>query len=284
MNFAFKVLFFDIRWVDALDILLVALLLYQLYRLLRGSVALKIFIGILIFYLVYEVVQAAEMELLSNILGQFIGVGVIAALIVFQPEIRKFLLFVGRNTILNDNIWALLNRKREGDQMHLIPIIDAVKTMAGNNTGALIVFAGNSDLSVFVNSGDVVDAQISKRVLLSIFFKNSPLHDGAVIVKDNRVLAARCVLPVSDNPNLAPELGLRHRSALGLAEQTDAVVLVVSEETGQMSLAYDGKFEHNLSTNEIRTFLNQRFGIQPQKPVNKEPAESVSTKTQTITR
>lgn len=268
--------------MDFLDILLVGLLLYQLYKLLKGSVALRIFIGIVLFYIFYELVLIAEMELLGNILGQFMGLGVLAAIILFQPEIRKFLLYLGRNTVVNEGVWKLLRNRNADNQLNILPILDAAKTMAGSNTGALLVFAGNNELRVVVESGDLIDAKISKRLLLAIFNKYSPLHDGAVVIKNNRVMAARCVLPVSDSADLGAEYGMRHRSALGLAEQTDAVVLIVSEETGQMSLALDGGLRSNLNASEIKSILNNKFGQLPAPPVKKEKDQAISPKAQTI--
>lgn len=240
-------------WLDVLDILLVWILLYQLYKLVRGSVAARIFAGIISIYLVYLIVRAAGMELLTSILDQFIGVGVIAALIVFQQEIRRFLLLIGKTTSFNESFFRnIFKRSGQEDHLNLIPIIEAAKSMAATNTGGLIVFAKGSELKFYAESGDELNAQISKRLLQSIFFKNSPLHDGAVIIASNRIKAARCILPVSEDRNLPANLGLRHRAALGMAEVTDAIILSVSEETGQLSLAYDGKLESNLTPQEVR--------------------------------
>lgn len=260
MQFLFNIGFLEIRWVDILDILLVGLLLFQLYQLLKGSVALKIFIGFLSFYLMYLIVSALEMELLSTILGQFMGVGVIAAIILFQQEIRKFLLLVGKTaSIDNDNVFKNLfwKKNNQNKRMDLSPIIEAVKFLGGTNTGALIVIAKSSELKLYADTGDYIDAEISKRILLSIFNKNSPLHDGAVIISKNRIKAARCILPVTENNELPAFLGLRHRAAIGISEINDSVVLVVSEETGEISIARNGKLYHNLSPLELRNKLNQ---------------------------
>ena len=227
---------------------------------MRGSVALKIFLGVLSLYLIYLVVRAAQMELLSIILGQFMGVGVLAAIILFQPEIRKFLLLIGRTTaIQRDNMFnsLLLWRKRvQHHSFNISPVIDACKTLGGSNTGALIVFSKNSELKFYLESGDMIDAIVSKRLLMAIFNKYSPLHDGAVIIFNNKIKAARCILPVSENENLPAQFGLRHRAALGMSEITDALVLIVSEETGQMSIARHGKISHNLSPAELRKAIN----------------------------
>ncbi|HSI91605.1 MAG TPA: diadenylate cyclase, partial [Adhaeribacter sp.] len=230
----FSIGFFDIGWIDILDVLLVTILLYQLYKLLTGSVALKIFIGFLSIYLLYLMVKAAGMELLTAILGQFMGVGVLAGIILFQQEIRKFLLMVGKTTAFNnDKLFRGFPWRKEdsADRLNLTPFIEAAKSLAGKNTGALIVFAKSSELQFYADSGDFLDAAVSKRLLLSIFNKTSPLHDGAVIVAGNRIKAARCILPVTESDDVPASLGLRHRAAIGLSEVTDSVILVVSEET-----------------------------------------------------
>jgi len=252
--------FLRITWVDVIDILLVSFLLFQVYKLMRGSIAIKIFLGFLSIYLIYLVVDALEMKLLSTILGQFMGVGVIAALILFQQEIRKFLLLVGKTTPFNnDSIFRSLPWKKnfESDKLNINPVIEAAKTLGSSNTGALIVFSKSSELKFYAESGDLIDAIVSKRLLIAIFNKHSPLHDGAVIIAKNRVKAARCVLPVSESESLPASYGLRHRAALGLTEVTDAIVLVVSEETGQISIARNGVINSNLSIQEIRTKLTQ---------------------------
>lgn len=243
------------RVIDFVDILLVSFLLFQLYRLLKGGVALKIFFGFLFLYLTYLIVSALQMELLSNILGQFMGVGVLAVLILFQQEIRRFLLFLGRTTSFNSGIFKNF---KWGDKniinIDVTPYVEAAKTMGKTNTGALIVFQRNDDLSYYVESGDYIGAEISKRLIQNIFFKNSPLHDGAVIINNNKILAARCILPVTEK-DIDAKFGLRHRAAIGITEITDCVVLLVSEETGQISTAFNGKIKHNLSGSELREEL-----------------------------
>ncbi len=242
-----------------IDIALVAALLYQVYKLLKGSVAIKIFIGFLSLYLLYLLVRALRMELLSAILGQFMGVGVIAALIIFAPEIRKFLLIVGRTSIFSDdNVlkdFLFFWRKKENSAFNISPIIDASKVLAGSNIGALMVISSNTELKFYAESGDILDAELSKRLLISIFNKYSPLHDGAVIIHKGRIKAARCILPVTER-EVPAQFGLRHRAAIGMSEATDSLVLVVSEETGQMSMMKNGKVLHNLSFQEIREIIN----------------------------
>ncbi len=261
MIYAFKIGFLDISWVDVFDILFVSILLYQLYKLMRGSVAVRIFLGFLSLYLIFLVVKAAEMELLSAILGQFMGVGVLAVIILFQQEIRKFLLLIGKSTSFDkENIlenFRLWKRGEQHREFNVSPVVDAAKSLSSSNTGALVVFSKSSQLKFYAESGDPIDARVSKRLLLSIFNKYSPLHDGAVIIYKGRIEAARCILPVSENDNLPAQYGLRHRAALGMSETTDSLVLVVSEETGEISLVRSGKFFHNLSSPDLRKKITE---------------------------
>jgi len=259
LSLLFKIGFLDISIVNMIDIALVAALLYQVYKLLKGSVAIKIFLGFLSLYLIYLLVRAIRMELLSAILGQFMGVGVIAAIIIFAPEIRKFLLIVGRSSIFSDGnllkeilfFW----RKKENSNFNISPIIDAAKNLAGSNTGALMVISTSTELKFYAESGDILDAELSKRLLISIFNKYSPLHDGAVIIYNGRIKAARCILPVTER-EVPAQFGLRHRAGIGMSEATDALILVVSEETGQISMMKNGKVLHNLSFQEVREIIN----------------------------
>lgn len=258
--FAISIGFLNVTWVDFIDISLVSILLYQVYKLMKGSVAVKIFIGFLSLYLIYLVVRAAQMELLSNILGQFMGVGVLAMIILFQQEIRKFLLLIGKTTVFDrENLFKSFSFRRNQpvENVNITPIIEASKSLGGSNTGALIVVSKSSELKFYAESGDLLDARISKRLLLSIFNKYSPLHDGAVIIHQGRIKAARCILPVTEREDISAQLGLRHRAAIGMSEVTDTLVLVVSEETGQMSIVRDGRLYHNLSAPELRKMINE---------------------------
>lgn len=261
MILGFRIGFMEITWVDFIDIALVSILLYQLYKLLRGSVAVRIFFGFLFLYLVFLVVNAADMELLTAILGQFMGVGVLAVIILFQQEIRKFLLMIGKSTALdrenlltNFKIWKRTEQQRD---YHISVILEAMKTMGVSYTGALIVFSKSSELKFYQESGDILDAQISKRLILSIFNKNSPLHDGAIIIHKGRIKAARCILPISENDSLPANYGLRHRAALGMSETTDTLVLVVSEETGQISVARSGVIYSDLTPMDTQRMINE---------------------------
>ncbi|TDK41861.1 diadenylate cyclase CdaA [Algoriphagus formosus] len=259
MTFLFKIGFLDVSIVNMIDIALVSMLLYQVYKLLKGSVAIKIFLGFLSIYLIYLLVLALRMELLSSILGQFMGVGVLAAIIIFAPEIRKFLLLIGRSSLLSsDNIWRdilFFWKKKDDTSFNINPIIEASKTLAGSNTGALMVISKSTELKFYAESGDILDAELSKRLLISIFNKYSPLHDGAVIIHNGKIKAARCILPVTER-EVPAQFGLRHRAGIGMSETTDSLVLIVSEETGQISMAKNGKILHNMSFQEVRETLN----------------------------
>jgi len=251
---AFKIGFLEVSWVDFIDIGLVAVLLYQVYKLIRGSIAVNIFLGILALYLVYLIVRAAQMELLTTILGQFMGVGVLATIILFQQEIRKFLLVIGRSTEFNREslIKSFTNwRPRQKDEFDIREVIEAAKTLKATRTGALIVFSRDSGLKFYVETGDPVDSVVSRRILLSIFNKNSPLHDGAIIIHKGKIKAARCVLPVSENDHLPPQFGLRHRSAIGMSESTDTLLLAISEETGRLILARNGVYLKGLKLKQV---------------------------------
>jgi uncharacterized protein (TIGR00159 family) len=261
----FHIDFLPVRFIDMVDILLVALLMFQVYRLIRGSVAVSIFIGILFVYLIWIVVRIMKMELLGTILGEFIGVGFIALIIVFQQEVRRFLIYLGTNSILSRNVltrqllpWNWQTGKKQ--PVNINAIVRACRSMSENKTGAIIVIARSTDMKFYANTGDTLDASLSKRMLENIFFKNSPLHDGAVIISGNRILAARCVLPVTENPDLPAYMGMRHRAALGISEQSDALTIVVSEETGEIALTKSGEIRAKLTTEELEKILEKELG------------------------
>jgi len=254
--------FITLGLFDILDILLVALLLYQVYLLIRGTVAINIFVGLFLFYLMWLLVRALNMELLSSILGQFIGVGVIALIIVFQQEIRKFLLLLGSRYNVNQKFslenWFAFDDKGVREE-EIKSIVAACEHMSKSKTGALLVLAKNTDLHSYAETGKLINSRVSGTLLESIFFKNSPLHDGAVIVANNRILAARCILPVTDSSNIPGSLGLRHRAAIGMSQATDSHVITVSEETGNISYIMGGNIKVRITCAELRTFLEGDF-------------------------
>jgi len=257
--FLFFIGFLEVEWIDIMDVFLVSLLLYQVYRLLKGSVAIKIFLGVLLVYTFYLLVKVSGMHLLQRILGQFIGVGVIAAFILFQQEIRKFLMLIGKTTNFSPGamLKELISKKevQVEEQFNMNAIIESANILSASKTGALVVFAKTSELKFYAESGDILDASISKRLLIAVFQKYSPLHDGAVIIANNRIKAARCILPVSENEDIPAHFGLRHRAAIGITEVTDCVVLVVSEETGNTSLVYNGKIFSIMAKSELKVKL-----------------------------
>lgn len=234
-------LFIQIRIVDIIDIVLVSALLYALYRLLKGTGAISIFIGIVAIFLLWQLVNALQMELLSSILGAFVNVGFIALIIIFQPEIRRFLFTIGLQT-KNGNMktFRLFRKKRKGVSLDTASLCQACKSMSNIKQGALIVLTRDNTLTDIILTGVSIDAEISKPLIENIFFKNSPLHDGAMIITDNRIVAARCILPVTNNSEIPGHYGLRHRAAVGVTENSDCIVLVVSEETGNISLVKAG--------------------------------------------
>ena len=257
----FHIGFISIRLLDILDILLVAFLLFKVYQLLKGGAAMNIFVGIIAIYVLWWLfVKILDMQLLGAILGQFMSVGVLALIIVFQQEVRRFLLMLGTNSFAGKDSFTRKLLPWNWQTPHitppnLAPIVKACASMAKNKTGAILVLARSSDLKFYESTGDLMDAEVSKRLLESIFFKNSPLHDGAVIIENNKIKAARCVLPVTDNTDLPAHYGMRHRAALGITEQSDAISLIVSEETGSISMAVDGKIHYNISPEELERLL-----------------------------
>ncbi|MBW6535820.1 MAG: diadenylate cyclase CdaA [Mariniphaga sp.] len=257
--------FITIRFLDILDILLVALLLYQLYRLIKGTVAFNIVIGLFSLYLLWLIVKALNMQLLGSIMGQFIGVGVLALIIVFHPEIRKFLVFIGTNYNVNrvlslDKLFGTNKGKTVEDEQIEI-LTEACFSLSRSKTGALIVIARTSELADQIRTGELLEAQISSSLLRTIFFKNTPLHDGAVIIKNNNIVAAGCILPLTQR-DVDKTLGLRHRAAIGITENTDAVAIIVSEERGSVSFAEGGEIKRRISREVLIELLGESLNRQ----------------------
>lgn len=261
----FKIGFLEIRWLDIIDVAITAFLLYKVYDLLKGTVAINIFLGIIAIYVSWWLcARVLDMKLLGGILGQFIGVGVLALIVVFQQEVRKFLILLGSKNIFKNSI---LSRKffvkdfhlGSGTSTDITPILKACSSMSKAKTGAIIVIERNTELDFYAGTGDILNADLSKRIIETIFFKNNPLHDGAIIVSGNKIKAARCVLPVTENTDLPAQFGMRHRAALGISEQTDALAIIVSEETGHISIALDGQMRTNLNADELKSFLSENL-------------------------
>lgn len=244
----------DFGVIDFLDVILVAILLYYVYRLIKGTVAINIFIGIIILYFVWKLTEFLNMELLNAIFGGFMKVGIIALIVVFQPEIRKFLLMVG-STNLGGKGRFLQNLKfiksDTLNETNVEVLVKACSKMGSTKTGALIVLERNNNLDFLMATGDEANIEVSQPIIESIFFKNSPLHDGAIIIADNIVKATRVILPVNMEKNIPEHFGLRHRAAVGITEKTDALALVVSEESGQISYIRNGEFSIFKDTSEL---------------------------------
>lgn len=259
MGFIFE----NIRLLDVIDILLVAFLISQIYKLVRGTVAVNIFYGVFLIYLLSLFVRALNMQLLGSILGQFIGLGLIALLIVFQQEVRRFLLvlgtrYFGRGKISFDTLFHLNSQRESGWDFD--SIVKACERLSKTKTGALLVLAKKSELRAFAETGCPVDATITAELIEAIFRKDGPLHDGGMILARNRISAARCVLPVSENPSIPAGLGLRHRAAVGMSESSDSFVIVVSEETGHISYANQGELVRKVKGDELHRVLSLIFG------------------------
>ena len=258
-----------IRLVDLLEIAIVAYILYKLYQLMRGTIAVQIFLGVMALYLVQVIVTALGMTMLPALFQSISEVAVLAVIILFQPEIRRLLLLIGQNPLVRRFVSSSAQ-----DEM-IEEVVGAVGEMSRARIGALIAFERSSGLRNYIETGTPVGAVVSRDLLISLFYGQNPLHDGAVIVQNRRIEAARCILPVSTSMKLSPQLGLRHRAAVGLAEQTDAFVVIVSEETGTVSVAHNGELNSGLSGNDLRTRLTEAFTSQPSPPRSElTPAEA----------
>ena len=255
----FNIGFVTIRLVDIIDISIVTLLFYKLYELLKGSLAIRILTGVLLIFLFWKLVDLLDMVLLKSILDQFLGVGAIALIIIFASEIRRFLLIITRNTVF-DRIWQQITSGESNVTTHELG--DAVESLRNAGVGALIILTGEDNLERIQGTGDLIGAQVSERLLNSIFQPLSPLHDGAVIIRENEILAARCVLPLTERTDLPPELGLRHRSAIGMSEQSDSLVIIVSEERKEISLAAHGDLERNIDIITLNKRIRQHYKLE----------------------
>lgn len=253
---------FEFGIKDFVDIFCVALMLYYIYRLMKESRSLNVFIGIMVFIVVWLFVsQILEMRLLGSIMDKLVSVGVIAIIILFQEEIRKFLYNLGAHRRVNGIIRLFVSgdNKDKVDMESIMPVVMACMNMGKARIGALIVIERISSLDDIVETGDIIDANINQRLIENIFFKNSPLHDGAMVISKKRIRAAGCILPVSHSIDIPKELGLRHRAAMGISQDSDAIAIVVSEETGRISVAIKGQFHLRLSAEQLESILTREF-------------------------
>ncbi|MCQ2974415.1 MAG: diadenylate cyclase CdaA [Bacteroidales bacterium] len=257
--------FFDFGFVDLIDILLTAYLLYFVYKRFKGSTAMNLIFGVFIIYIIWMVVRALNMSLLSTIMNNVASVGLLALVVVFHPEIRKFLLEIGNNSRITKffSLERIFHKvlKETPDNLNIPEIVKACEKFAKNKIGALIVLPSHSDLSSIIETGERLDSNVSARILDAIFFKNAPLHDGAVIIIKGRIVAAKCVLPVSDNMDLPKKIGLRHRSGIGISEVSDSLVIIVSEERGEISYSEYGGIVSDITPEQLSDKLKERFAV-----------------------
>ena len=256
--------FVPFTFIDFIDIILVAAIMFWIYRATRGTNAPYIISGIIMIYLMWVVVRTLNMELLSNILGQFVSVGVIALIIVFQPEIRRFLQMIGMRQKHFNFITRIFSTGDDAVQTNVVPIVTACREMSETKTGALIVIGQQSDLRLIAEGGIALDAKVSTPLIRNIFFKNAPLHDGAAIIEGDRIVAAKCILPVTQS-DVPKSYGTRHRAAIGMSEISDAIILVVSEETGGISIAHGGTIHRDIAPDQLANLLQRHFGANRQK-------------------
>ena len=256
-------MFFEFGIKDIVDILLVALMLYYFYRLMKESRSLNIFIGIMMFVMVWLLVsQVFEMRLLGSIMDKLVSVGVIGLIVLFQEEIRKFFNELGTRQRMRVFLKFFSSDKKKDDGSNketIVPLVLACLNMSNRQEGALIVIERHMSLNEIVSTGDIIDANINQLLIENIFFKNSPLHDGAMVISNRRLKAAGCILPVSHNKDIPKELGLRHRAALGMTQNSDAIVIIVSEETGAISMAIRGNFHLKLSAEQLESILTEEL-------------------------
>jgi uncharacterized protein (TIGR00159 family) len=254
--------FMHIRFLDVIDILLVAFILYELYNLLKGSVSINMFLAIVTMFFIWRITDALQMELLREILGAFFSVGIIALFIIFQPELRQFLFTLGKPDFIKNKRRRFLFWHFTDSSPYIVDIdkiVHACQKMSNIKQGALIVLTRQHELRVIKETGQYLNADISVELLENIFYPNSPLHDGAVIISGNKIEAARCILPISKSPDLTTNLGLRHRAAVGVTEQSDAIAILVSEQTGKISYAESGELIRSVEPSTLRDFLEEKL-------------------------
>ena len=255
--------FLHFSWIDILDILLVAGLIYLVFRWIRGSTAINIFIAIIFVLVIRVIAEALGMKMISSLLGTLIDMGAVALVIIFQPEVRRFLGSVGRkagSTLEQQSFLRKIfpgRQARQVDSRTVQEITEACREMSAQHTGALILIQHKNSLEDVIATGDVVDAEIGRRLIQNIFFKNSPLHDGAMVIGDNRIIAARCTLPITERTDLPAHYGMRHKAAIGISEQCAADVVVVSEETGDISFVRGGQISTIDNINTLKLLLGE---------------------------
>lgn len=260
----FEIGFVNITLIDILDISVVTFLFYKLYESLKGNLAIRVASAVISIFLTWKIVDLLGFRLLGSILDQFLGLGAIAIVVIFAPEIRRFLEVISKNTLLERLIRQVAvnsTRGHEGEDLESTfhEVVEAMKSLRASGHGALIVLTGKDPLREVHDSGDEIDAKVSARMIYTIFQKESPLHDGAMLMSNNRIAAVRCILPISKRTNLDPELGLRHRSALGISEISDALVIIASEERRELSLAKNGQLQRKVDYQEVDDAIREHY-------------------------
>ncbi len=248
--------FLDFNIFDFIDITLVSILIFQLYKLIKGSAGINIFIGMALVYIMWKIFSALEMSLISEILGQFISVGALVLIIVFQQEIRRFLVLIGKNTFKNKNLFIKSkNTEKFLSTKNIEDICKACHNMSETKTGAIIIIERNDNLDLILKTGRVISSNLSQIMIESIFYKNAPLHDGAIIIINKKIIGARCVLPISESSTIPTEMGMRHKAALGVTEQYDCIAITVSEQNGNISCFENGKIKMNLDSKTLQEII-----------------------------
>ena len=253
--------FLQMSFADILDILLLGLMIFIVFRWIRGSSAMSIFVAIVSLYLIRVIVGAFDMRLMVAIMDMILDVGVLAIIVIFQPEIRKFLIRLGNRYMNNAKGRAIIDKLTGKEKKQVTvseevnDLTEACRRMSEDKTGALIVIAHKNTLDEIISTGDRIDAGIHRRLIMNLFFKNSPLHDGAMVIAGNRIVAARCTLPITERTDIPANYGMRHKAAIGITEETDADVIVVSEETGRISFVKEGQVTPIQNINELKLLL-----------------------------
>ena len=259
--------------VDFIDVFIVSVLLFFVFRMIKGTNAISIFIGFFVLYIIWKIVSILGMRIISEILGQFISLGLMALIVIFQPEIRRFLVMIGSRTFAEKGRKLLFFKSGHTPaQLNVNAVVHACGHMSQTYTGALMIFCRDNKLESIIQTGEQFKSEISSQLLETIFFKNTPLYDGAVIIDKGYIMAARCILPVSHATNIPLSMGLRHRSALGITENTDAVAVVVSEQTGQISIAEGGIIRQGITLSYLQSFLERKFNTSKVQNTEKKDA------------
>ena len=250
---------YDISFMDIIDLSLVTYLLYRLYKLARGTAAINIFFSLIAIYFLYQLVDILRMKFITQILGGFISITFIVIVILFQQEIRKYLSQLGKGKLIKNKYLLKFFNSENEDKLNTKSIVKACTEFQKTNTGAIIVITQTDDLSFICENAVQIDSEISYPLLNSIFYKNSPLHDGAIVIRNNRIIAARCILPVNNDDDFPGELGMRHRAAMGISEHSDALTIIISEQNGKISYTQNGKIKIGVSEKQLSNLLKNHF-------------------------